>query len=346
MITELSFSLATDPTESDRVDDINRLRVRATDSSGERLVDESYRCIPSIEFVSGPLFASGSILEGESVTLFDCSLDDRRIAMTPTDGQVTLDIRALPSGERVDVDRPVPVSPDVVVEAVVEFAATNLAQRRERADSAAEHCYCLRLEIGIDEARNRLSYDREHGTQKDYEPTLGDDHFERFLFDCRRHDHLAAFVAGTDALDAFVRDLRNRDDEYADDAYRQLLEYHDEVCEQTLAALRDEPGDERATLHLENVCWAANPDLSPVALDALAKTDRGAAVDVAATLVRNDEPDVATAAAELLADVGAEAIDERMRTRIDTVFEQAVAEADGSTAAELSAAAERFRNGQ
>jgi hypothetical protein len=345
MITELSFSLATDPTESDRVDDINRLRVRATDSSGEGLVDESYRCTPSIEFVSGPLFASGSILEGESVTLFDCSLDDRRIAVTPTDGQVALDIRALPSGERIDVDRPVPVSPDVVVEAVVEFAATNLAQRRERADSAAERCYCLRLEIGINEARNRLSYDREHGTQKDYEPTLGDDHFERFLFDCRRHDHLVAFVAETDALDAFVRDLRSRDDEYAADAYRQLLEHRDEVCKRTLAILRDDPGDERATLHLENVCWAANPVFSPAALDALAKTDRGAAVDVAATLVRNDESEVALAAANLLAHVGADAVDERTRTRIDAAFDEAVAAADGRTAAELSDAAEQFRNG-
>ena len=199
-IRGLEFALATDPTEYDRVDEVNRLTVRATDSSGERLVDQSYGCVPSPDFVAGPLFEAESILDGEAVTLFDCSLADRRIAVTPVDGRPALDIRSLPAGETVDIDGPIPISnPAIVVDAAIDFADTNLAHRRERADSDGSACHRLHIAVGLDDARRQLTHYRAPSTEADYEPTLDRDHLEQFLFDCRTNDHLVAFVAGTDA---------------------------------------------------------------------------------------------------------------------------------------------------
>ena len=325
-IAQLDVSLETDPREYDRLDEVNRLRVRARDASGDPFVDESYRCIPSVEFVAGPLFASGSILEGEEVTLFGGALDDWRLLQVPVDGQPALDVRERPSGERVDIASPMPVSPVVVVEAAIDFAAAALERYRERADGDVGQCWCLRLEVGIHEARSRLSYHREHGSQEGYDPTLDPDHLEWFVFDCRGNEQLVEFVLETDALDEFVRALCDRDDEYADEAYRQLLEYRDDICGHALRILA-ETADERATLHLENVCWSTNPELSPLALAALSETAPESTVEVATTLARPGSVWAEVVAVHLL-DIGPNRFDEFRRAQIAAAFERTVQSVD------------------
>jgi hypothetical protein len=292
---------------------------------------------PSTDLLDA-VYALPAVVAGDSASLLRFADWRLRLLARPRDA----DSVRLVVTDGDDPDVTAPVTKDHLCETFVTAGRAYSASLRD-ADTAAD-CYRLALTTGLDDLERRIDHYRDAGRMDGYDPAVEPTVVETFVFDCRTNGHLVAFVAGTDALDAFVRDLRSRDDEYAADAYRQLLEHRDEVCKRTLAILRDDPGDERATLHLENVCWAANPAFSPAALDALAKTDRDAAVDVAATLVRNDESAVALAAANLLAHVGADATDERMRTRIDAAFDEAVAAADGRTAAELSDAAEQFRH--
>jgi len=293
---------------------------------------------PSTDLLDS-VYALPSVLTGDSASLLRFADWHLRMQARPRDA----DSVHLTVTDGTDPEVRVPVNKRHLCEAFVTAGRTYL-ERLRSADGDTDDCYGLALTVGLDDLERRVDHYRETGTADGSEPTADPASTEAFVFDCRTHDHLVTFVAETDALDEFVTGLRERDAEYADVAHRQLLEHHDAVCERALTVLRDAPAvDERATLHLENVCWAANPTLTPIALDTLRRTDRDTAVGVAATLIRNDEPAVALAAAELLADVGADGVDERLRTRIDAAFAGAVAEADGRTKAELAAAAERFR---
>jgi hypothetical protein len=310
-------------------------RIKAGEGDDPRAFEGSFSP-PSTDLLDA-VYALPSVLAGGSASLIRFADWRLRLQVRPRDA----DSVQLAVTDGTDPEVTVPVATEHLCEAFVTAGRT-YSERIRDADTDAG-CYRLALTVGLDDLERRLDYFGGADRMDDYEPTVDRTDVETFVFDCRTNDHLVAFVAGTDALDAFVADLRTRDDEYAADAYRQLLGYHDEIRGRALTVLRDEPGDERATLSLENVCWAATPDHSPVALDALAKTDRDTAIDVATTLVRNDETDVALAAADLLADIGAETVDGGLRSRIDRAFEEAIDESDDPTAAALSAAAERFR---
>lgn len=235
----------------------------------------------------------------------------------------------------------VPVTKAHLCETFITAGRTYLERLRNTDDD--DECYRTALTVGIDDLEHRMAYYRDHGTLDEYEPTIDGARMETFVFDCRRNDRLAEFVVETNALAEFVRNLRRCDDEYATEAYQQLLQWQDDITERVLKILRNMP-DGRAVSHLKHVAWSKHADQTPLALEALSTTDRDAAFDAGLTLLSSDDTDSVVAAARLFANVGAEGVDAPYRSRIEAALDRAAEDADGQIKDELETAADRFRS--
>ena len=323
MIEELTFRFKRDVTEFP-----NGLTITAVGKTGTQLLDEWYETGVSVAMVEQPLYSAGSVLEGERTNLLKCGLSGRWIVAIPAENEaVELDVRDV-ADDSSYLDEPLPIDKETLLEALIEFAEW---YREQRAEVDPDPCALTRLEVGIADARRRLEYYREQHSQDGYQPTIDHDHLETFLFECRKNDRLQKFVLETDAVESLVNDLQESNDhDYVDERYYRLLAYHDSVAERTLELLHVRP-DDRALLDVKNICWGADPDLSPLAITLVPKLDIDSTIEVGSTLITKDEPDISIAAVQALADLSPDDLEPAQLDRVVSTLQRGKRATDDET---------------
>ena len=319
-----------------------RMRIDASDVSGTDTDGGEF--LGSFQAPSNDLLDSvyglRSVLAGEEASLLHFSDWRLRLWARPRDGG-TVEL-SVEDYENAKVR--VPVRTTYLCETFVAAGWAYLRRLREADED--EVCYRTALSVGLEDLEQRTAHYREHGATDEYEPTIDRTRLETYVFECRRNDSLTGFVPETDALDEFVRALPDRDDEYVDDAYRELLQHRDAVCARVLRQLRDHPcPDDRARPYLRNVCWSNDPELRSLALEVLETVDRAAALDAALTLAKDRDPEAVVTAARLFDDVGAASVRDARRATIGGVLGRAADRMDNADAADqVRRIADRFNS--
>jgi hypothetical protein len=264
MATEIKFDL---DFRDDSFEAHNRLFV-TVEKDGEQVLDKNFRCIAGGGMIEHPLFNAKHILEEEYTTLLKCSLDLRWIVGVQTEEGYGIDIRDLNDESTRYLDEPVAVPPEEILSSLIDFARRYVDHRTEM--TSGNTCIITRIEVGIEDAQRRLAYQREHGTQEGYQPTISREHLRAVITECRHQDRLTEFVQQTDALDSFVADLtQSTDNEAVKEWYEQCLLFrHPEIPSETAKALARNP-DERAREVLLQTRWKDQAEVMPHVFEAL-----------------------------------------------------------------------------
>lgn len=147
---------------------------------------------------------------------------------------------------------------EAVCESFLDAGMSYLDHLGEDKTAVTDECYHAELSATVTDGRNRLTYYREHGTQRGYEPTIEEWQVERFVRHCVSNEWLGELIQRTDALEPFVRSLPDRDDdEFVRRCYENLLTLDHEFRRPTVDVLAESNvGDYRARRSLLTALWA------------------------------------------------------------------------------------------
>jgi hypothetical protein len=225
----------------------------------EAQVDDLLRAIYSIP----------NILDGEQVWLLRFADFGKRLRTRPKDEETL--ILDVVSTWQDDPILSVPMEKIDLCEELIETAGSFYQRAKgDRQSELLDNCDPVTFEVGLADARHRLGYYREHGTQQGYTPTLSQDHLQTIVRECKHVDRLREFVPQTDAVQAFVDELvASDDDEYVEEWYEDLLLMPDpEIPSEAAKALAENP-DPRAKDALLQTRWKVLPEVVPHAFEAL-----------------------------------------------------------------------------
>lgn len=315
MIDQLNFRLKHPLETAGRVQ--NQLRMQAYDEDGSSVIHESYEYISSHERLLPALADAESILNGEDTVLVPCHPADRYVVLESTKAGLVLDVRDAHEATTSYLDAPVPIAPETALSGLVDFASEYLSQCREA--GVGSLCANTSLEVSIADARRRLEYQREVGTQEGYESSISREHLETFATNCVMNDRLREFVLEANELKPFVRELTEDDnDTLVRECYGPLLGRNLELAVPTATVLTSHP-DRRAKRALIGALYSFPEDAAPF-IEALGQIPDAEVVDNIGEILRGtcgDAPEVSRVAAEILHSVdGANYLEDTKRQRL------------------------------